>query len=59
MRQDHFLPAMVDAERLKLADGKLYRADELFSILRDIAQDIDPKKVINGRRKRAWLRKKW
>jgi hypothetical protein len=43
---DYFLPAMENPERLKLEAGKLYRADELFLLLRDVAKEIDPKKVM-------------
>lgn len=43
---DYFLPAMENPERLKLEERKLYRADELFLLLRDIAKEIDPKKVM-------------
>ena len=42
---DYFLPAMVNPGRFDLDDGKIYPAADILSRLRDIAKDIDPKKV--------------
>ena len=42
---DYFLPAMVNPERFGLDEGKVYPAADILSRLRDIAKDIDPKKV--------------
>jgi len=43
---DFFIPAMVNPERFDLDDGKVYPAADILSRLREIAKDIDPKKVM-------------
>ena len=43
---EFFTPAMLNPERLNLDDGKLYSAEDLLLRLRDIAKEIDPKKVM-------------
>lgn len=45
-RGEYLIPAMAQPQRYKLQNGKMYAADEVLSKLRDIAKEIDEKKVL-------------